>query len=98
VSGAPKATLDGKTVLFGFVAGEYNKKTKELSSNVAYCAVKLVFGKNGQLDVKQSAAVGLSRDQFIHLTQQAKMDLPKDKKTKQACPECLLSPPNPERR
>jgi hypothetical protein len=97
VSGQPKATLEGKTAVFGFVAGEYNTKTKELSSNVAYYAVKLVFGKNGQLDTKQSVAIRLTRDQFIQLSKQRGIDLPKDKK-KQECPECLLSPPNPERR
>jgi hypothetical protein len=97
VSGQPKAALEGKTALFGFVAGEYNTKTKELSSQVAYYAVKLAFGKNGQLDTKQSVAIRLTRDQFIQLTRGRNVALPKDKK-KQDCPECLLSPPNQARR
>jgi hypothetical protein len=59
---------------------EYNTKTKQLSSNMAYYAVKLVFDKNGALDRTQTVAVKLTRDQFIKLTEK---HLPKDKKTKQ---------------
>jgi RHS repeat-associated protein len=93
IDGAPKATLQGTTFAAVFVAGEYNKQTKTISSNVAYYGVKVVFGKDGKVDTQKSMAVRLTREQFINLT---KGKLPKDK-NKAACPECLLSPPNKER-
>ena len=97
VSGQPKAALGGKTAQFAFVAGEYNTKTKELSSNLAYYVVQLVFGKDGQVDKKKSGAVKLTRDEFVKFANDRKIDLPKDKNN-QPCPQCLLSPPNTERR
>lgn len=82
-----KATFANSKVDFALAAGEYNKKTKELSSNVAYYKVTVVFGKDGKVDTKLSSAVMISRDEFIKLTQQK---LPKDKKTKQPSPESTL--------
>jgi RHS repeat-associated protein len=89
ISGAPKANLAGQTVVMALAAGEYNTKTKQMSTNVAYYGVKLVFDKNGNVDKTQSTAAVLTRAQFVQLTQK---HLPKDKKTGQACPECTLKP------
>ena len=78
------------------VAGEYNTKTKQLSSNVAYYAVHLSYGKGGAVDQSKSFAQQITKADFIRLANQIKAKLPKDK-SKNECPECLLSPPNEQR-
>jgi hypothetical protein len=91
VQGQPKSALAGVRLVQALVAGEYNTKTRQLSSNLAYYAVELVFGQDGKLDTTRTRAVQVTKDQFIGLT---KDFLPKDKNTKQPCPECSLAPPN----
>jgi RHS repeat-associated protein len=86
VSGATKASIGTGKLEMAFVAGEYNTKTKQLSSKVAYYKMTLVF-KGGKVDVNLSTATMISRDEFIKLTGK---NLPKDKNTKQPCPECSL--------
>lgn len=97
VSGIPKASLSGTSYTAIFTAGEYNKKTGQLSQNVAYYGVKLVYGKDGKIDQSKSVVIQISRDEFIKLAKQGGASVPKDKNKKE-CPECLLSPPNAERR
>jgi hypothetical protein len=89
----PRVGLAGKAALTIFAAGEYNKSTKKLSSNVAYYAMQMSFDKNGAIDRSQTTAVKITREQFLALAKRYKVHIPKDKK-KQECPECLLSPPN----
>lgn len=86
VCGAPKASIGNRKVEMTFVAGEYNTKTKQLSSTLAYYKVTLVF-IGGKLDTKLSTATMISRNDFIALTGKS---LPKEKKSKQPCPECAL--------
>lgn len=68
VIGVPKARLTGATFAAAFVAGEYNKKTNTLDSNVFFYAIKIVFGKNGSIDRTNSGAGKITRDQFIKAT------------------------------
>jgi RHS repeat-associated protein len=93
----PKAGLSGAVSTAIFAAGEYNKKTGQLSQNVAYYGVKIVYGKDGKIDQSKSVVSQITRDQFIKLAKSAGVNVPKDKNKKE-CPECLLSPPNAERR
>lgn len=97
ISGAPKASLNGAVSTAIFAAGEYNKKTGKLSQNVAYYGVNIAYGKDGKIDQSKSVVSRISRDQFIKLAKSAGANVPKDKNKKE-CPECLLSPPNAERR
>ena len=97
----PRAGLAGATVLTILAAGEYDKKTNALSSNVAYYAVQVSFDKKGAVDMSQDAngrpktfAQSITRNQFIALMKQYGVRVPKNKKSKAECPECLLSPPN----
>jgi RHS repeat-associated protein len=92
-SGDPKASLQGSAYAAIFAAGEYNKKTGQLSQNVAYYGVKIVYGKEGKIDQSKSVVTRITRDEFIDLAKKAGANLPKDK-DKKRCPECLLSPPN----
>ena len=91
VSGMPKANLSGKSFTAVFVAGEYNKKTGQLSQNVAYYGVKLAYGKDGKINPSKSVVRMITRDEFIKAAKAAGESVPKDKKKKE-CPECLLRP------
>jgi RHS repeat-associated protein len=93
----PKASLNGSGITAIFAAGEYNTKTKQLSKNVAYYGVQIVFGKDGKIDQSKSLVKEITRDEFLKLAKSRNVSIPKDK-NKQECPECLLSPPNAERR
>jgi hypothetical protein len=68
ISGVPKAGLGGKTFAMIFVAGELNKKTGEIDSNVMFYGIKIAFGKDGKIDRANSGSGRISRDDFIKLT------------------------------
>ena len=80
--GDPKAKLNGSAFGAVFVAGEYNKKTGQLSQNVAFYGVKLVYGKDGKIDQSKSVVRKITRDEFIKAATAAGATLPKDKQKK----------------
>ena len=71
-----RASLQGNALQVIFVAGEYNKKSKSLSSNVFFYAVQVVLGKDGKIDKSQTKAIPLTRTQFINYAKQYKIKYP----------------------
>lgn len=68
VVGVPKASLEGKTFIAVFSAGEFNKKTGKLDPNVFFYGVKIAYGKGGKIDQSTSGAAKISRAEFIKLS------------------------------
>ncbi len=68
-----------------FVAGEYNKKSKQLSPNVAFHVLNLVIDKHNLASSTLSSVVKIGRQDAINLT---KSVLPKH--NGQLCIECTL--------
>jgi hypothetical protein len=95
----PRARLENQAIHMIFAAGKYNKSTKTVSKQVAHYEVLISFGKGGAIDNGKDAqgrpktrALRLTRDEFIALAKVYGISLPKDKKTKKECPECVLRP------
>jgi RHS repeat-associated protein len=79
------AVQPNTTYQVAFVAGEYNKKTKQFSSNLALYGVELVIDKNNRVSTA-SRVFKLSSADFINAT---KSELPK--KNGQYCIQCALT-------